>query len=164
MEICVQEMFHDHQTARLLHLFRHSDLSSRIFHLDLRAEFSVRRRIGFHDPHGTSRLRIHQKPVGICFYKISAIFIKDREISQCIKPLHRIWPCHYLDPFSKYRTSFDHDLPGGQKPRFLLLPQITDPDSRILRLHRRAVLHIIHNSGQGQLRVNIRLAVPDPAV
>ena len=113
MEICVQEMLHNYQTASLFHLLRHSDLSSCIFHLDFRAEFSVRSRIGLQYPHGTSRLRIHQKPVGICFYKISAIFIKDREISQCIKPLHRIWPCHYLDPFSKYRASFDHDLPGG---------------------------------------------------
>ena len=62
------------------------------------------------------------------------------------------------------RLSENLYLPSAQPPRPFFLIQIGNPEFQILRLERRTILKIIHDSHHRKISLFIRLTVPDPAV
>ena len=155
--------FHRDRRRRLIRL-RQADFLRRWRHCKRFIFNLVALQLAFRHPHRASFFQIVVKPGRIRPHQRVSHLILDREIPVAIDSLKPIRPGRNTDPLAKMRLSENLYLPSAQPPRPFFLIQIGNSEFQILRLERRTILKIIHDSHHRKISLFIRLTVPDPAV
>ena len=155
--------FHRDRRRRFIRL-RQADFLRRWRHCKRFIFNLVALQLAFRHPHRASFFQIVVKPGRIRPHQRVSHLILDREIPVAIDSLKPIRPGRNTDPLAKMRLSENLYLPSAQPPRPFFLIQIGNPEFQILRLERRTILKIIHDSHHRKISLFIRLTVPDPAV
>ena len=115
-------------------------------------------------PHRNALFVIDQRPDRICLCQPLSVFRVHKKITQSHKAAQLVWNRPDPDFFSERRIAVYNHLPRAHHPEQILFFQKINANSEILRLKRRNILKIIHDSHHRKISLFIRLTVPDPAV